>query len=61
MTSEALERKAQREATLVLTAKAIRELIDEARETYAAVGGNVDTFEDEVLELVTGEDEEDGE
>ena len=57
MTGEQIEGRRARQAIVFDTAKAIRVLLDDAREAYGADAWDDDAKQDEVLELVTGEDE----
>jgi hypothetical protein len=58
MTKAQIQKAAQREALKHATATAIRDLLDKARKEYGAARWDEDGVEGQVIELVTGEAEE---
>lgn len=57
MTIVGITTRQSRDAIKYEAAKKIRNVLDEAKESFARAGGDEDDFESEVLDLVTGEDE----
>lgn len=57
MTIDAITKKQARENTVYDTAKQIRGLLDQARESYGADAFDDDEIESQIIELVTAEDE----
>lgn len=55
MTTNQIQKKAEREMIKYEVAKQIRELLDAARKSYGPTDWDDENKEDEVIELVTGE------